>query len=203
MMKYWLILNYKQVGPFTSEQMSQVDFNAMTPVWHEGLPDWIQAGDVEELRAIISQREMARMNHFNQAAPSAEPENVEQPVEQTVEISVEQSEEPVENRPVEQVAYNTESQWQQPAQPQRHVSSIATTESRPSNYLVWAILVTIFCNIVMGVIAIIFASKVNTSFDRGDIIGARRNSDRAQWFIIFAIVLGVIWSPFQVALAML
>ncbi|MDE5844659.1 MAG: CD225/dispanin family protein [Muribaculaceae bacterium] len=183
-MKYWLILNNQQVGPFETDQMWQVDFNALTPVWYEGLPDWVQARDVEELRAIIIQREASRMNHYNRPVSSAEHVYV-QPVE---EYSVEMNAEPVR---------------EQPAQFQSNVSPMAKAEERPSNYLVWAIIVTILCNIIMGVIAIIFASKVNTAFDRGDVVGARCNSDRAQWFIIFAIVLGVIWSPFQVALAML
>ncbi|MDE5856856.1 MAG: CD225/dispanin family protein [Muribaculaceae bacterium] len=178
-MKYWLILNNKQVGPFEGEQMSQVDFSAMTPVWHEGLPDWVKAGEVDELRFILGQREAAMMNRYYSD------QNVEAPYAQ----------QPMDSQ--------DEPSWTQPMQSPCNVSPMTTAEERPSNYLVWAIIVTILCNIIMGVIAIIFASKVNTAFDRRDVAAARRNSDRAQWFIIFAIVLGVIWSPFQVALAML
>ena len=35
---------------------------------------------------------------------------------------------------------------------------------QPNNYLVWAILVTIFCCLPFGIVAIIKANKVNTLY---------------------------------------
>lgn len=170
-MKYWFILNNKQIGPIAEEDINQVDFNANTPAWHDGLRDWVPAGQIETLRAVIERREAAAWAPYN-AAPAA-------------------------------AAYAPQSAPQVAAQPHRPISPVAQTDERPSNYLVWAIISTLLCNLIFGVIAIIFASKVNSAYERGDIAGARRNSDRAQWCIILSIVLGVIWSPFQLALTML
>lgn len=173
-MKYWFILNNKQVGPIEAEDLNQVDFSANTPAWHEGLRDWIPAGQIEVLRAVIDSRETATWSANYNAAPANE-------------------------------AYTPQPQSAAYAnqQPRRTISTMAQSEERPSNYLVWAIISTLLCNLIFGIIAIIFASKVNPAFDKGDYAAARRNSERAQWFIIISIVLGVIWSPFQVALTML
>lgn len=173
-MKYWFILNNKQIGPIEADDLNQVDFNAKTPAWHEGLPDWIPAGQIEALRAVIDRREAAQWSATYNSAPAAGTYTAEPRL--AAEVTPE---------------------------PHRSISPVAQSEERPSNYLVWAIISTLLCNLIFGVIAIIFASKVNSSFDKGDIAGARLNSERAQWFIILSIVLGVIWSPFQVALTML
>ena len=63
----------------------------------------------------------------------------------------------------------------------------------PPNYLVWAILATIFCCLPPGIAAIVFAAQVNGKFRAGDVAGAQASSAKAkQWTIITAIV-GVVW----------
>jgi len=53
----------------------------------------------------------------------------------------------------------------------------------PSNYLIGAILATIFCCQVFGIISIIYAAQVNSKWQAGDYEGARQSSKNAQlWF---------------------
>ena len=53
-------------------------------------------------------------------------------------------------------------------------------ESRENipNYLVQAILVTLFCCLPFGVVAIIQAAQVNSKLQAGDVAGARISSER-------------------------
>lgn len=71
----------------------------------------------------------------------------------------------------------------------------------PSTWLIWSVLVTIFCCFIPGIIAIIFSSQVSTRYYSGDIEGARRASHTAEIWIIVSFVLGVIsatlWLPFM------
>lgn len=60
------------------------------------------------------------------------------------------------------------------------------------NYLVPAILVTIFCCIPLGVPAIVYASQVNNKLTQGDIQGAQIASNNAKMWMIIAIVVGII-----------
>ncbi|MCI9285154.1 MAG: DUF4339 domain-containing protein [Muribaculaceae bacterium] len=66
----------------------------------------------------------------------------------------------------------------------------------PPTYLVWAILATICCCIVTGVVAIIYSSKVSPLYYRGDYAGAKKASEMAGWWVIISFVAGLIWTPF-------
>jgi hypothetical protein len=60
------------------------------------------------------------------------------------------------------------------------------------NHMVGAILTTIFCCLIGGIIAIIYASQVNTKLAQGDIAGAQAASQVANNWIIANVVLGII-----------
>lgn len=54
------------------------------------------------------------------------------------------------------------------------------SQTPPENYLIWAILATIFCCWPFGIPAIINASKVDSAFNRGDYAGAKEYSRNAK-----------------------
>jgi uncharacterized membrane protein YvbJ len=62
-----------------------------------------------------------------------------------------------------------------------------------SNYMVQAILVTIFCCLPFGIPAIIFAAQVNSKVTSGDYQGAIKSSKQAKlWcWIAFGVGLGI------------
>jgi hypothetical protein len=61
------------------------------------------------------------------------------------------------------------------------------------NYLVFAILATVFCCLPTGIPAIVFAAQVNGKLQAGDIAGAQAASKNAKmWcWISFGVGLGV------------
>jgi hypothetical protein len=88
-----------------------------------------------------------------------------------------------------------------PSEPQ------ATANANIPNYLVWAIIITVvaFClccvvGAIPGVVAIVFATQVNSKLAQGDIAGAQRASANAKlwcWvttgLAIFGLLLNI-WS---------
>ena len=62
----------------------------------------------------------------------------------------------------------------------------------PPNYLVWAILVTIFCCLPFGIASIVFAAQVNGKYAAGDYAGAMDSSRKAKQFAIWGVVIGVV-----------
>lgn len=68
-----------------------------------------------------------------------------------------------------------------------------TEEPMPKTYLLWAVLATVLCCLIPGIVAIVFSSSVSSRYYAGDIEGARRASQRAQIWIIVSIVCGIIW----------
>jgi len=65
------------------------------------------------------------------------------------------------------------------------------------NYLVFAILATVFCCLPAGIPAIVYAAQVNGKLQAGDLAGAKAASDNAKmWcWISFGVGLGgvVLW----------
>ena len=62
----------------------------------------------------------------------------------------------------------------------------------PPNYLVWAILSTIFCCLPLGIPSIVFSTQVNSKWAVGDVAGAAEASAKARQFAIWAGIAGVI-----------
>lgn len=75
------------------------------------------------------------------------------------------------------------------------------------NYLVWAILTTIFCCLPFGIVSIVYAAQVNGKLAAGDYAGAVASSNNAKrWAIISAVtalVLFVLYIVVVIAFTMM
>jgi hypothetical protein len=60
------------------------------------------------------------------------------------------------------------------------------------NYMIAAILVTIFCFLPTGIAAIVFASQVDTKLAAGDRAGALEASNKAKTWVIVSVVAGIV-----------
>ena len=58
------------------------------------------------------------------------------------------------------------------------------------NHMVGAILTTLFCCLIGGIVAIIYAAQVNTKLAQGDIAGAQSASKTAMGWIIANLIIG-------------
>jgi len=62
---------------------------------------------------------------------------------------------------------------------------------KPENYMVFAILVTIFCNCPLGTLAWIFSCLSDSSYDEGNEAEARKRGKAAMWLSIAGIIVTV------------
>jgi hypothetical protein len=60
------------------------------------------------------------------------------------------------------------------------------------NYLIPAILATLFCCLPIGVVSIIFATQVNSKQAAGDVAGAMEASKKAKMFLFIAVGGGIL-----------
>ena len=70
-------------------------------------------------------------------------------------------------------------------------------QPQPKNYLVEAILITIFCCQPFGIVGIVFSSQVNSKYAAGDYNGALQASKDAKkwtkWGFITGLVAGILF----------
>ena len=66
-------------------------------------------------------------------------------------------------------------------------------QREPDNYLVWAILTTVFCCVPLGIVSIVYSTKVSGLWSQGRYAEAQAASESAKkWAIIAAIVGAVV-----------
>jgi hypothetical protein len=83
-------------------------------------------------------------------------------------------------------------QWQPPqALAYQGVYPPGYTSSPPPNYLVQAILVTVFCCLPFGIVSIVYAAQVNGKHQGGDHVGAMESSGKAKFWCWMAFGFGL------------
>ena len=70
--------------------------------------------------------------------------------------------------------------------------SEGTPAAAVPNYLVLAI-ISLFCCLPLGIVAVIFAARVNGQIQAGDTAGALESSRKAKMFSYISIGLGLVW----------
>ena len=63
---------------------------------------------------------------------------------------------------------------------------------QPNNYLVWSILVTLFCCLPFGIVAIVKSSQVSGLWAQGRYAEAQASADAAKKWVIWSVVAGVV-----------
>lgn len=70
MKKYHIVIDNQTKGPFTPEELRMMGLNARSLIWYEGLPDWVEASQVPELRVYLhSQTPPPPSVHYQHSAP--------------------------------------------------------------------------------------------------------------------------------------
>ena len=79
---------------------------------------------------------------------------------------------------------------------------VAPEAEAPTN-LVWAVIATVMCCQITGVIAIVYGAMTSSANSAGNYEKARRYSDIAQIWVMVSIVLGLIYMPIALLMMML
>ena len=175
-MKYWIYRDGLQRGPFTIEELADMNLTPDTPVWYEGLDNWITAAEAPGLAPFLTTRNDGADNR---------------PVD-------------VEYTEADSSAGAAFSSNQfGPQQTQEPLRSHACEQSRPQSecpptYLAWSIIVTICCCLPLGIAAIIYSGKVKPCWQQGDERGAYKASETAQLLIILSVTISLLISPLAI-----
>ena len=201
--KYWVNIDGIQSGPISRDELANIDFNPeVTYVWHEELDDWQRIDHLSEFADIVAAKQKAAAEHSGQSENSESAESSEHSEES------EHSESSVTPPPVPQPPMPQPPELQ-PAMPQPQVPQppmpqppVAPEAEAPTN-LVWAVIATVMCCQITGVIAIVYGAMTSSANSAGNYEKARRYSDIAQIWVMVSIVLGLIYMPIALLMMML
>lgn len=191
-MEYWTIIDDRHAGPYSADELIGMGIKPDSPVWTSGLPDWVEASEIEELRIAMEMRDrQAQAPVAAPEEPAIAPEPIpEEPVQEYQYPPRQPEPQPMGANPCPQEAPRWE--WQQEA--------TVPDEPCPPAYLAWSIIVTILCCQVIGIAAIICSAQTKQAYGRGNLAKAKKMSEWAQWLIILSIVFGLMGLPLQLAL---
>lgn len=69
---------------------------------------------------------------------------------------------------------------------------------KPNNWLVPAILVTLFCCNLLGIVGVVYAARVDTKYAHGDYAGAAEDARQARLWTLIPLIIGVVlWIGFM------
>lgn len=194
-MEYWIYLNNEKKGPYSFDEIEQMAFPPTTLVWREGLSQWLEAKDVEELAHRFAQP--MQPPTYEEENPIAEVEEDDEAEEsQPEEAQIDEEASPIAEPP-------TYAAPQEPATTPQPTTSVEPPIECPPTYLVWAILSTLCCCQLFGIIAIIYAANVKSKYNRGDYEGAVKTSEKAALWVILSFVIGLATIPLQMVSGML
>jgi hypothetical protein len=71
---------------------------------------------------------------------------------------------------------------------------------KPDNNLVWAILSTLFCCLPLGIVAIVYAAKVDGLYREGDYDGACEAAYKAKKFSLYGAACAAVFCVFYILL---
>ncbi len=222
-MDFWIIIDQRHAGPFTAEQLREQGLTPDRLVWHDGLADWTPAREIPALAELfvveepVSEAEQCPPVPPVEEPAAAPPYGQQQPTygaprpDQEFRYGAYQQQQQQQppyghqppygapQQPYGQPNYGQQPPYGAPQQPQYAPGQQPQGQIPPCppTYLVWAIIVTVCCCTPLGIVAIIYAANIKNAYYRGDYQKAARNSSRAQAWIIAAIVLGLLYIPFQ------
>ena len=195
-MEYWIIITEQQQGPYTLEELATKAIVRETPVWHDGMPDWMPAGDLPELASMLSpvipQPVIPEMPVEVPELPAeAMAQGAAQPAGTLSPTAIQGAAIPG------QVLYAPVN-----AIPAGYVPVTPAGEIKIPNYLAWAIVSTVLFFLPTGVVAIICSLKTKKHIAHGDYAKASKLSERTALFICLSVVLALIWYPFSIVFSM-
>ena len=79
----------------------------------------------------------------------------------------------------------------------------APSEAEAPTNLVWAVIVTVMCCQITGIIAIVYGAMTSTANSAGNYEKARHYSDIAQIWVMVSIALGLVYMPVALLMMML
>lgn len=192
-MKIWIFLDGRQQGPFELSQLMDMPVEPTTPVWFEGLPQWLPAGNVAELNALFGKEPVHPVSPSAEAglgvgevesglADEAKAETAEEAISGADEAAAveETVVEVVEEKPVSKFApgrrnYNVDRRPSEPC---------------PSTYLGWSVFLTVCCCSPVSVASLIASICVSSFYNNGNLEKSRKASEITAWLVMIAIALG-------------
>lgn len=184
-MKIWIHVNGVQEGPFDIGDLPLDRIDASTPIWYDGLPDWMPISQAPATAHIFGCEPDAA------ALADARDRAVRRSQAHKIYFDeVDNSEPDSEGELRAFGALAAQARKKQPA-----ADGGDAPGEQPSSYLGWSILMTALCCNPLAIVAILTGLGVRSKWNAHDWNGAKRLSEVTAWLVMICIVLSLMFFP--------
>lgn len=159
----------QQHGPFNIDELKSKKITSDTMIWFSGLPDWVEAGKIPALGFLFGNPQTNTQQSAPQQQQQARPATPQQSMYQS----------------------NVYGQYGAPRR-----DNNVEVRPMPKSWLIESVLATVFCIHVFGVVAIIYASKVESAYYAGDYETSEDSSKKAKMWLFIG--LGIMAAGFLI-----
>ena len=192
---YYITPENEQRGPVEAAMLASCGVDSNTMVWTEGMANWQRAGDLPDLSFFILTT--STPPPFN-ASQSQQPFDASQQQYGSTQQS-DGSFQSQQAYDASQQAYNPSGFDSQNNQGYAAAGNPFTNNGpgnippiKPDNNMVWAILSTLCCCLPLGIVSIIYASRVNGYYYSGNYAAAQEAADKAKNWALYSLIGAVI-----------
>lgn len=189
--KYFMIIGGQQVGPIGLYEMRAAGLTPDTPVWREGLADWVKASTLVELNEVLGPVQYGVPPRSQQYPPQQPPRPGGYNMSQGNYTGGQYGNQFRQPAPAESpIPSDRMQQFENNGLPIAH-----------TNWLPWAITGTVlgvlfcFIGMIFGIIAIVNANKANKFYNEGNGMMGDSVNSTARTNSIISLVLGGLGIP--------
>jgi len=206
--KYFYIENGNQVGPVSTEELLS-KIGPSTEIWCPGMDNWAPANTVPEISALLgggvaapapSVPDPAATSYTGGTGGDYNSGNSQNYGNSGYANNPSYGNQQQPNFGNQQQPYGNQQQPYGNQQPNFGNQQGMPTGNKPDNYLVWAILSTLFCCWPVGIVSIVNAAKVDAEWNKGNYAEAQKCSDNAKKFATISAIVGAIFIVIYIVL---
>lgn len=185
-MKYYAFIDGEQKGPFELEELPQVGVRPSTYIWHKGLEDWQKAEDDPDVCRLF------RNHLYDIMHPAPVPDVVNENSSNPYKVEPDCEAGPPPTR--------FDRYLQETGESMPTLEEIEAKEDKsqpPVSMVGYAWLVTIFCFLPTGIVALVYSYKTNKEWNSGNHEIAHNYSRLAKMWTGITFFIGlIVWALF-------
>lgn len=190
--KYYAMIDGERKGPFTIEELPAAGVRPSTYIWCKGLPDWQKAEENADVCRLF------RNHLYDIMHPSPKDENENSGDDDKWKVKPDEPHGPYPSR-FDRFLQETGND---PLPTLDEIDSRQDKSVPPVSMIGYAWVVTIFCCVPTGIVALIYAYKTKSLWKKGEDEAAHECSRKAKLWTGISFFLGLIGYGLFMALSM-